>query len=326
MFSMKTLAILTVIAAVSSVQAAAQEWPTRPLTIVVAYAPGGASDVVARILASAMSEGLGQPIIVENVAGAGGMIGAAQVAHAVPDGYQFLAGAAGVLAQNQSLYKHPLYNSLADFAPVGLIATSPAILVTRKNFPANNLPEFIAYTKSHQNSMQFGSPGAGSGPHITCMLLNAAIGISVVHVPYRGASLAYQDLLADRLDYMCDFISTALPQIEGQSVKALATLTRERTRALPDLPTADEQGLTGFDAPGWYALALPKGTPDAVVRRLNKAMNDALARPDVRDRLTQLGNTVVPPPQRTPEYLATFIRSEIEKWAAPIKASGVSMD
>jgi tripartite-type tricarboxylate transporter receptor subunit TctC len=324
MSAMKALA--TVIALAAAAPAAAQDWPTRPLTMVVAYAPGGPSDVVSRILAPGMSEALGQSIVIENVVGAGGMVGAARVARAAPDGYQILAGAAGMLAQNQTLYKHPLYNSLTDFAPVGLIATAPPILVARKDFPANNLQEFIAYARSHQSAMQYGSAGPGSGPHITCVLLNAAIGISVVHVPYRGASPAYQDLLAGRFDYMCDFISTALPQIQGKAVKAVATLTRERAPALPNLATAHEQGLAGFDAPGWYALVVPTGTPEAIVRRLNAAMSHALDTPAVTDRLTKLGNTVAPPAQRTPEFLADFVRSEVAKWAVPIKASGVSMD
>jgi len=306
--------------------AAAQDWPTRPVTMVVPYAPGGPADVIGRIVASGMSDALGRQVIVENFAGAGGMTGAERVARAAPDGYQFLLGANGVLAQNQSLYKHPLYNSATDFAPVGLIATAPPILITRKDFPAGNLKEFVAYAKANQSTMQFGSAGPGSGPHITCVLLNAAIGISVVHVPYRSSSLAEQDLLSGRFDYMCDFISTALSQIEANSVKAIATLTRERARALPDLATAAEQGLTGFDAPGWYAIVAPKETPAAAIRRLNKAMSDALDTPTVRDRLTQLGNNVAPPAERTPDYLGPFIASEIAKWAVPIRASGVSMD
>jgi tripartite-type tricarboxylate transporter receptor subunit TctC len=312
--------------ATATTAAFTQDWPARPLSMVVAYAPGGPADVIGRILAAGMSETLSQPVIIENVVGAGGMIGAARVARAAPDGYQFLLGAAGVLAQNQTLYKHPSYNSVTDFAPVGLIAIAPPILITRKDFPASNLKEFIAYARDHQSTLQFGSSGAGSGPHVTCVLLNATIGISVVHVAYRGASPAYQDLLAGRLDYMCDFISTALPQIEARTVKAIATLTRERTPVLPDLATADEQGLTGFDAPGWYALVVPKGTPDSVVRRLNKGMSDALDSPAVRDRLTQLGNTLVPRSQRTPEFLAEFIPSEITKWAVPIKETGITMD
>jgi len=326
MLGIRIAAAIVILFASAAGPAAAQDWPTRPVTMVVPYAPGGPADVIGRVVASGMSDALGRQVIVENFAGAGGMTGAERVARAAPDGYQFLLGANGVLAQNQSLYKHPLYNSATDFAPVGLIATAPPILITRKDFPAGNLKEFVAYAKANQSTMQFGSAGPGSGPHITCVLLNAAIGISVVHVPYRSSSLAEQDLLSGRFDYMCDFISTALSQIEANSVKAIATLTRERSRALPDLATAAEQGLTGFDAPGWYAIVAPKETPAAAIRRLNKAMSDALDTPTVRDRLTQLGNNVAPPAERTPDYLGPFIASEIAKWAVPIRASGVSMD
>ncbi len=294
--------------------------------MVVPYAAGGPADVIGRVLAPGMSQILGQQVIVENVGGAGGITGAEHVVHAEPDGYQFLLGPSGVLAFNQTLYKHPPYNSVTDFAPIGLIAVAPPFLVTRKDFPAVNLKEFIAYAKQHPGALKFGSGGFGSGPHITCVLLNTATGISAVHVPYRGSGPAYQDLLPGRIDYMCDYISTALPQIKSKAVNAIATLTRERALLLPNLPTADEQGLSGFDAPGWYALVLPRGTPGAIVRRLNKAMSKALDSPAVKDRLTQLGNTVVPPEQRTPEYLTSFIQSEIKKWAGPIKASGVSMD
>jgi tripartite-type tricarboxylate transporter receptor subunit TctC len=201
--AIRRLVAVTILLATAITAAFTQDWPMRPLTMVVAYAPGGPADVVGRILAAGMSDVLGQPVIIENVVGAGGMIAAARVAHAPPDGYQFLLGAAGILAQNQSLYKHPLYNSATDFAPIGLIATAPPILVTRKDLPADNLSEFIAYGREHQAALQFGSSGAGSGPHVTCVLLNAAIGISAVHVAYRGASPAYQDLLAGRALTTC---------------------------------------------------------------------------------------------------------------------------
>jgi tripartite-type tricarboxylate transporter receptor subunit TctC len=312
--------------AITTGQAAAQDWPTRPMTMVLPGAGGGPIDVIGRILAARMSETLGRPVIVEAVPGAGGMTAAARVARATPDGYQLLIGAAGVLTQNQTLYKHPLYNSTTDFAPVGLIAMAPPILVTRRDFPASNFKEFVAYARQNQGTMQFGSAGAGSGPHITCVLLNSAIGITATHIPYRGSAPAYLDLIAGRIDYMCDFISTALPQIEGKAVKAIATLTRERTPALPDLATAHEQGLVDFDTPGWYALVFPAGTPDAIVQRLNKAMSDALDSPVVNGRLKDLGNMVALPHQRTPQYLAKLIRSEIAKWAGPIRASGASLD
>jgi tripartite-type tricarboxylate transporter receptor subunit TctC len=180
--------------------------------------------------------------------------------------------------------------------------------------------------KANQSRLQFGTAGPGSGPHVTCVLLNTAIGSTVTDVSYRSSNTAEQDLIAGRIDYMCDFISTALPQIEGKTVKAIATLTRDRTPMLPDLATADEQGLTGFDAPGWYAIVAPKATPAPIVQRLNKAMGDALDSAAVKDPLTALGNTVVPPAQRTPDYFAAFLRDEIVKWARPIKASGVSLE
>ncbi len=325
MVTVRTLATVVVFAALAS-PAAAQDWPTRPITLVVPYSAGGPADVVSRIVTPRMSEVLGQQIIVENVGGAGGMTGAARVARAAPDGYQFLMGPAGLMSQNESLYKHLPYSAVNDFAPIGLIATAPPILIARKDLPANNLQEFIAYVKAHQKDMQFGSAGAGSGPHVTCLLLNSAIGVHVTHIPYRGSPQAEQDLVAGRFDYMCDFIASALPQIRGNTVKAIATLTRVRTPVLPDLATADEQGLKRFDTPGWYAFFAPAKTPPAVVARLSQALAAALDSPAARDRLQQLGNAVPPPDERGADYLGKFLRSEIVKWAAPIKASGTTLD
>lgn len=203
---------------------------------------------------------------------------------------------------------------------------TPPVLVTRKDLPASNLQMFVAFAKANQDTIKFASSGVGAGTHLTCMLLNTRLGISAVHVPYRSSALAYNDLLAGRVDYMCDYMSTALPQIEAKSVNAIAMLTAERNPVLPNLATANEQGLAGFDAPGWYGLVVPKGTPDDVVRTLNKAMSNALDSAAVKGPLAQFGNTVAPPSQRTPEYLAQYIRSEIDKWAEPIKASGISLD
>jgi tripartite-type tricarboxylate transporter receptor subunit TctC len=324
MSTLRAAAAVMSFLAAAIVPAAAQEWPTRPISMIVPYAAGGPPDVIARIIAPGMSESLGVQVVVENLSGAGGITGTARVARAAPDGYTFLLGAAGVLSQNQTLYKHPPYNSVTDFTPVGLIALTPAILVTRPNFPANDLNEFTSYAKANQAKMLFGSGGAGSGGHIACLLLNTAIGVTVTHVPYRGSPRP--DLMAGRLDYMCDFSSTALPEIEAKQVKAIAVLARERVALLPDLPTGDEQGLTNFDATGWYAFVAPARTPEPIVRRLNKAMSDALDGPVASERYKRLGNTVAPPAQRSPEYLGQFIRSEIDKWAGPIRASGVSME
>jgi tripartite-type tricarboxylate transporter receptor subunit TctC len=324
MMKSKMLASAAIVLAAAIVPAAAQDWPTRPISMIVPYAAGGPPDVIARIIAPGMSDSLGVQVVVENVSGAGGITGTARVARAAPDGYTFLLGAAGVLSQNQTLYKHPPYNSITDFAPVGLIALTPAILVARPNFPANDLREFIAYARANQSKLLFASGGAGSGGHIACLLLNTAIGVSVTHVPYRGSGRP--DLMAGRIDYMCDFSSTALPEIEAKQVKALAVLARERMATLPDLATADEQGIADFDATGWYAFVAPARTPGAIVRRLNKAMSDALDGPVASERYKRLGNTVALPPQRSPEYLGKFIRSEIDKWAGPIRASGVALE
>jgi tripartite-type tricarboxylate transporter receptor subunit TctC len=303
-----------------------QDWPTRPVTMVVTFAAGGPNDVVARILASRMSEVLGQQIIVENVGGAGGMTGSYRVAKAPPDGYQFVYGNLGTHAQNQTLYKKPLYNSATDFAPVGLFSTSTKPLIVRNGLPADTLPEFIAYAKTNQTKMQYGSAGGGSATHIACVLFNSVIGVNVAHIPYRGSTLAMQDLIAGRIDYMCDAIQTALPQIQANTVKAIALLSPSRASVLPNLPTAREQGLADFDVDSWAGFFLPKGTPDVIVRRLNKAMSDALDTRAVRERLDSLGVSVVPPERRSPEYLAKFVPAEIEKWAGPIRAAGISAD
>ena len=224
--------------------ALAQDWPARrPVTMVVPYAAGGPFDTIGRILASGLSETLGQQVIVENVGGAGGMTGGNRVAKAAPDGYVFLLGGSATLALIPTLYRKPLYNAVTDFAPVALVADSARVLITRKDFPPNTLPEFIAYAKANQGKMQYGSAGGGSGMHVCAILLDSAMGSRITHVPYRGAGPAMQDLVAGRLDLICEQISTALPQIQGNRVKAVATLGLSRAPGLANLPTAHEQGL-----------------------------------------------------------------------------------
>jgi tripartite-type tricarboxylate transporter receptor subunit TctC len=318
--------IAAALAVACAAPAAAQEWPARTLTMVVPFPAGGPIDVVGRILAPPMSELLGQQIIIENVAGAGGSTGSLRVAKAAPDGYQFVIGNAGTHTYSQLLTKKPLYDAVADFAPVAVFVENSKVLVARKELPADTLPEFIAYAKANQARMQYGSAGAGSATHMTCVLLNTAIGVDVTHVPYRGTGPAMQDLMGGRIDYVCDVISTALPLIRSKSAKAIALLSPRRNPVLPDLATADEQGLAGFDADAWNAFFLPRGTPAPIVRRLAKATSDALDLPWVRERFEGLGLNVPPPERRTPEYLAKLVPSELEKWAAPVKASGASAD
>jgi tripartite-type tricarboxylate transporter receptor subunit TctC len=321
------LAAASVLAcALASDPASAQSWPSRPMTMVVPFAAGGGADTMGRIVAARLSEILGQQVIVENVGGAGGMTGSYRVAKAAPDGYQFVLGTNGTHAQNQSLYKNPLYNAATDFAPVALIAEQPIALMARPDFPADDLKGFIVYAKANQATMKYGSAGAGSAVQLSCVLLNAANGLTITHVPYRGSAPAMQDLIAGRIDYQCANVAPALGQIEAHQVKALALLSRRRTALLPDLPTADEQGLKDFDAIIWYALFLPKGTPAEIVQKLNAAVIAILDTPSVQERMKQIGAELAAPERRSSEYLGKLVESEIAKWAGPIKASGVTAD
>ena len=296
------------------------------MTMVAPFAAGGSTDAIARIVADGLSSQLRQPVIVENIGGAGGMTGASRVAKAPPDGYQFILGNVGTHAQNQTLYKRPAYNAATDFAPVALIADQSLVLVARKNFPANDLREFIAYAKAHQSNLQYSSAGTGGSNHLACVLLNSAIGIEVTHVPYRGGSQAMQDLLAGLVDYQCPSAPVAMPQIAGKLVKAIAILSKERSPSMPSLPSAHEQGLTGFDVPSWYALFLPKGTPAAIVQKLNAAAVAAMDAPATQQRLREIGSDLVAPVRRSPDYLGKFVTSEIEKWSVAIKKAGVELE
>jgi tripartite-type tricarboxylate transporter receptor subunit TctC len=303
----------------------AEDWPTHPLTMINPFAAGGPNDVLARLFAQRMGEILGQPIIVENVGGAGGMNGAERVVKAAPDGYTFLQGTVGTQAQNQTLFKKPSYNSMTDFAPVALLVEAPLVLVGRKDMPVKDMKEFVAYAKANKDKMQYASAGTGSAIHLGCALMNMVAGLDVVHVPYRGANPAMQDLIGGRVDYLCDIITTAKPQIDAGTVKAIAILTRERSPVLPDIPTAIEQGFD-VEAYTWNAFFLPKGTPDAIVRKLNHATVEAMKTPSVRGPLESAGLQFVSEDRTTPEYLTKFVQSEIAKWATPIKAGGISVD
>jgi tripartite-type tricarboxylate transporter receptor subunit TctC len=306
--------------------AIAQEWPARPVTLVVPFAAGGPIDTIGRIVALRLSEVLGQQVIVENVGGAGGMTGTARVAKAAPDGYQVVLGNVGTHAGNQTLYRHPLYNAAVDFAPVILVVELPLVLVARKDLPADGLQSFIAHAKANQATMQYGSGGAGSATHLACALLNAAAGIDITHVPYRGGAPAMQDLIAGRIDYLCVDTPVALPQIESGTVKPIAVLNRARSPSLPALASAAEQGLAGFEATNWAGLFLPKGAPAAVVTKLHDAAIATMDTPSVQVQMTKVGADLVAPERRSSVYLQAFVEGEIEKWAAPIKASGLHAD
>ncbi len=306
--------------------AGAQTYPTRPVTMIIPFAAGGPTDVLGRVMAQRMGEILGQQMVVENVGGAGGMTGSKRVADAAPDGYTFVLGTVGTHAQGQTMYKKPLYNSVDQFTPVALIAEVPIILTVRKDLPVNDFKEFVAYGKANQAKMQYGSAGAGSATHLGCVLLNYVTGLDITHVPYRGTGPAMQDLHGGRIDYLCEIITTAKPQVDGGAVKALAIFDKQRSQALPNLPTAAEQGTQNLEAYTWNAIFLPKNAPEAVVKKLNDAALQAMHTPAVRERLQGLGAQIVSDDRATPQYLGTFLKSEIEKWAAPIKAAGVSID
>jgi tripartite-type tricarboxylate transporter receptor subunit TctC len=310
----------------ASAPAMAQDWPTRPVTMVVPFAAGGAFDVIARVFSPQLSHSLGQQVIVENVGAAAGIVGTNRVAKATPDGYQFLFGSVGTHAYNQTLYKKLPYNAATDFAPIALIVEQPMVLLVRKDFPANTLQEFIAYVKANSAKLQYGSAGVGSTTHLSCALLNSAAGLDITHVPYRGGGPVTADLIAGQVHYMCSNSASSFPQITGGTLKGIALLAHERSPLLPTLATAHEQGLANFEAITWNAFFLPKDTPAAIVKKLNDATNEAMNTPAIKERMHELGVTLVAPERRSPEYLQKFVAGEIEKWAGPIKAAGISVD
>jgi tripartite-type tricarboxylate transporter receptor subunit TctC len=310
----------------SAIPATAQTYPSRPITMIIPFAAGGPTDVLGRLVAQRMGEVLGPQIVIENVGGAGGMTGALRVAQAASDGYSIVLGTVGTHAQNQSLYKRPMYNAAADFTPVGLIAEVPIALIARNDLPVSNLKEFVAYARKNQDKMSYGSAGAGSATHLACVILDAAMGTHVTHIPYRGTGPAMSDLQAGRIDYLCEIITTAKPQIDGRAVKAIALMSKTRSPALPDLATTTEQGLENAEAYTWNAIFLPKDAPDTIVTKLNAALLEAMHSPLVKERLAGLGAQIVADDRATPTYLGQFVKNEIEKWAVPIKASGAQAD
>jgi tripartite-type tricarboxylate transporter receptor subunit TctC len=321
---MRVLLVFSVLLA--SVQPVfAQGWPNRAVTLVVGFAAGGGTDVLARIVVRKLSEVLGQQVVIENVGGAGGMVGSARVAKAPPDGYTIVM-CTRADAVNQTLYKKPLYNLLTDLAPVALIADQPGVLIARNDFPANTLPEFIDHVKKNQATLQYASAGAGSTGHIDCELLNAAIGVKVTHVPYRGGGPAMQDLIAGRLDYMVTLTGSAVPVIEGKTAKAIAVLTKERAAMLPNVKSAWEQGFTALEASTWFGFCVPKGTPAEIIAKLRDATITTIEDKEVQKQMLTAGAIVVPPERRSTEYMKDYLPKEIEKNAAPIRAAGLSME
>jgi len=294
--------------------------------MVIAFAPGGPLDTLARNLQPYLIEALGQQVIIENVPGGGGTVGSLRVSNAPADSHMFTLGSIGTHAIGQSMHKKPPYNAVTDFAPVMLVADAPQVVLARKDLPANNLKEFAEYAKVNQDKMQHGSGGAGTSSHIGCVLMNQVLGVKITHVPYRGGGPAMQDLLAGRVDFICNYVSTALPSHRAGTAKVIAALNDKRIPTLPDVPTAQEQGFKGLEISAWNAIYMPKAATPQQVAKLNAALNTALENPKLKQRLEELGLEVPAPERRTPEYLAKFTAEEIKRWEAPVRASGVQFE
>jgi tripartite-type tricarboxylate transporter receptor subunit TctC len=317
-FVARFAAVALALAASAIDGALAQTYPTRSMSMVIPFAAGGPTDVLGRILGQRMSQTLGQQIIVENVTGAGGTLGAARVAKASPDGYSMVMGNLGTHAASVGLYKNLSYDPRTSFEPVMLASTTPMVLLAKKDLPVKTLQDVIALARTRQ--LTCGNAGVGSISHLTILLFDKLAKIKVQHVPYRGLSQAMNDLLGGQIELMFDQVISASPHIAAGDVRPIAVTGSIRAAAIPDVPTAVEAGLPELDTTAWSALFVPKGTPQAIVARLNAAMGEALDDKDVVARLAKLGSDVPPPEARTPEALGKLVRSEIDKWV-PLIAS-----
>jgi tripartite-type tricarboxylate transporter receptor subunit TctC len=303
-------------------KALAQTYPSRPITMIVPFAAGGALDVVGRLLAERMRIKLGQPIIVENVAGANGGLGVGRTARATPDGYTFVVGYWGTHVANGALYSLP-YDLVRDFEPIALTVINPMMVIARKSLPATHLVEFIAWLKANPDKASSGTSGVGGIEHIGGAMLQSMTGTRFTFVPYRGAGPAMQDLVAGQIDFMITNPTTSLPQVRSGNIKALAIAGATRLQAVPEVPTVEEAGLPGFHVSSWQGLWAPKGTPKDVIARLNDAAVKAMAEPDVRARVVALGPELFPSDMQTPEALAAYQKAEIGKWWPIIKAANI---
>jgi tripartite-type tricarboxylate transporter receptor subunit TctC len=302
--------------------AAAQTYPTRPITIVVPFSPGGPTDTLARILAERMGKGLGQTVVVENVTGAAGSIGVGRVVRATPDGYTVGIGHWSTHVVNGAVYKLP-YDLLRDLDPVALIASNPQIIVSRNTVPSKTLTELVAWVKANQDKISVGTAGIGSGSHVGGIYFQNTIGVKLQFIPYRGTGPAMQDLLSGQIDLMFDQASNALPQIRSGKIKAYAVTANARLAAAPDIPSVDEAGLPELYVAIWHGIWVPKGTPHDAVARLNASIVEALADPALRQRLADMGQEIPPRDQQSPQALGRYHRAEIEKWWPLIKAADI---
>jgi len=301
----------------------AADYPVRPVTLVVAFTPGGASDVLARVLARAMEQTLGQPLVIENRPGAGGNVAGETVAHAVPDGYTLLVGNNAILATNRALYSKIGFDPEADFAPIGLIGSQANILVVNPSLPVHSLAELIALARANPGKLNFASSGHGLAAHLAGELFKAAAAVDLVHVPYKGAAPALQDVIAGHVQMMFATASSVMSHIRQGSVRPLAVTTLRRSAVAPDLPTLDELGLKGFDATTWHGLVAPARTPPEAIELLHRALAAALVDAAVAKSLRDLGVDIM---GGTPDQFGAYIRSEIPKWSAMVKTSGAKLE
>jgi len=314
----KRLSIAIVATIAGAFCALAEDYPTRPVTLVVPFAAGGPTDSLARTLAQPLGAALGQSVVIENVAGAGGSVGVGRVAHAAPDGYTVSVGNWSTHVVNGAIYALP-YDLLNDFEPIALLPGSPQLIVARKTIPATSLGELIAWLKTNKASV--GTAGVGSAGHVSGLFFENATGVQLSFVPYRGAGPAMQDLVAGHLDVMFDQSSNSLPHVRSGAIKAYAVTKTGRLASAPDIPTVDEAGLAKFYVSVWHGLWAPRGTPVDVITKLNTAVAKALADPALQRRFAELGTDVPPPEQRTPSALASFQKAEVEKWWPIVKAA-----
>jgi len=305
--------------ALMTTQALAQAYPTRSITMIVPFAAGGPTDVIARIVTGHMAQTLGQAIIIENVVGAGGTTATTRASKATNDGYTLITGHMGTHAASVPLYPKLAYHPEKDFEPVGLLAGTPILILARKDLPPKDLKEFIAYVKANETKVNAAHAGIGSVSNVSCELLNSVLGIKPIGVPFNGTGPAMNALVAGQVDYMCDQIVNAVPQVNGGTIKAYAVATAERNPSLPDVPTTTEAGLPAFQAQAWNAIFAPKGTPSDVVAKLNAAVVKALDDEGVRKRLLDLGSVIPATADRTQDALGTLVKNEIAKWTPVLK-------
>jgi putative tricarboxylic transport membrane protein len=319
------LRIIAAVLTTTVVCAAAQDYPTRPINIVVPAAAGGPTDTISRITAQAMSKHLGQQITIENAGGAGGTIGTARVVRADPDGYTLLIYHVG-LSTAATLYRKLPYDTKSAFAPVGLITDAPMTIIGRSDLEPNTLAELVAWLKGHSAKTTFGNAGIGSASHLCGMLFMSQLQFQLTTVPYRGTAPVMNDLIGKQIDISCDQATNTTGPISGKQIKAYAVTTKARLKSLPDLPTADEAGLKGFEVGVWHGVFAPKGTPPAIVQRLSGALKAALTDPDLVKRFNDINTDPMPQERATPEAAGRTLVSEIDRWAPIIKAAGEYAD